>query len=415
MLLSRNLNKYKSKMKGIYKCEACGSGNLLKVMDLGCHPLCDDLIPIDSPKKNEEFPIVVHLCQDCLTAHQEIQIPKTKLFPLSYHYRAKFTKDVQIGMKDLVANTMRYYGELKGKTVVDIGCNDGSLLNFFKEEGAITIGIEPTDAIKDANEKHHLYQGYFDDKMAKKVLKEHGIPDFICFTNVFAHISNLKTLISNVNSLTSLKTKIIIENHYLGSVLETSQFDTFYHEHPRTYSLSSFVVIAKLLSKEIQLCQFPKRYGGNIRVFFGSESIDTESSIRNYISDICSKEKNFKYKFDSLNKFIEDWKSKKFLEIKELSDKYGPLPAKAFPGRAAILIKLLNLNEKHIKAVFEKPGSPKIGHYVPGTRIPIYDEKELIKFIDKTPIILNLAWHISDEIREYLNSAGFRGELINII
>ena len=76
---------------------------------------------------------------------------------------------------------------------------------------------------------------------------------------------------------------------------------------------------------------------------------------------------------------------------------------------------LLNLNDKHIKYVSEKTGSPKIGHYLPGTRIPIIDDKELMKDIDKTPIILNLAWHISNEISEYLNSAGFKGRLIDII
>ena len=60
---------------------------------------------------------------------------------------------------------------------------------------------------------------------------------------------------------------LVIENHYLGSVIR-KQFDTFYHEHPRTYSLSSFLHISKLLGLHLTLCEFPKRYGGNIRVFY---------------------------------------------------------------------------------------------------------------------------------------------------
>lgn len=64
--------------------------------------------------------------------------------------------------------------------------------------------------------------------------------------------------------------------------------------------------------------------------------------------------------------------------------------AKAFPGRAAILIKLLELNENHISAVYEIKGSIKVGHFVPGTRIPILPEAELFSQ-DKTQPILNLA------------------------
>ena len=69
--------------------------------------------------------------------------------------------------------------------------------------------------------------------------------------------------------------------------------------------------------------------------------------------------------------------------IKNLNKKYGPLTAKAFPGRAAILIKLLNLKTKHIEVVHEKNGSMKIGHYVPGTRIPIKSDFELFKKFNK--------------------------------
>ena len=74
--------------------------------------------------------------------------------------------------------------------------------------------------------------------------------------------------------------------------------------------------------------------------------------------------------------------------------------AKAFPGRAAIILKLLNLSNKTIKCVYEKNNSPKINNYVPGTIIPIISEKILFKENSKIPII-NLAWHIPEEIKNY--------------
>ena len=92
---------------------------------------------------------------------------------------------------------------------------------------------------------------------------------------------------------------------------------------------------------------------------------------------------------------------------------HGPIRAKAFPGRAAILIKLLGLNERHISAVYEIEGSIKVQHYVPGTRIPILPEKEL--YLGDLGIrILNLAWHIPDEVRANLISHGYYGNVIDI-
>jgi hypothetical protein len=95
--------------------------------------------------------------------------------------------------------------------------------------------------------------------------------------------------------------------------------------------------------------------------------------------------------------------------------KHGPLRAKAFPGRAAILVKLLNLDVADVACVYEKPGSLKIGHYLPGTRIPIRSDDELLAENDKTLPILNLAWHIPTEIRSYLQRSGYQGEIVDIL
>jgi len=99
-----------------------------------------------------------------------------------------------------------------------------------------------------------------------------------------------------------------------------------------------------------------------------------------------------------------------------LTKKFGPLPAKAFPGRASILIHLLQLNNKIISAIYEKDFSLKVNKYVPGTNIKILKEKYFTKKERDKGSIINLAWHISSEIKFYLkNKMKYKGKIIDII
>lgn len=387
-------------------CEVCGSENLEEVLNLGNHPLCDDLVPIGDNRKCKEYPIVIYLCNNCYTAHQAFQVPKESLFTDQYHYRARMTGSVLSGMKDLVENCEIKFGDLQGKKVLDIGCNDGSLLDFFEEKGCLTFGVDPTSAVKDS--KHNSIQAFFDRSSSNKILLEFGKPDLITFTNVFAHIENLPELIENLKSLIGPNTNIIIENHYLGAVLNTNQFDTFYHEHPRTYSYKSFEYISSSLGLKLLDAQFVSRYGGNIRVYMGHNTIENKS-LKN-----APDENVFRHQFMMLDKHIQSWIIKQKKEISLIVKSHGKLRAKAFPGRAAILIKLLQLNEQHISAVYEIVGSIKVEHYVPGTKIPIKPEAELYNLENQEEIILNLAWHIPGEVRANLKVNGYLGKVIDI-
>ena len=389
-------------------CEVCDNKDIKKVLSLGKHPLCDDLIPINSKKKSLLYKIEILYCINCFTAHQKYQVKKKKLFPKQYHYRARLTNDVINGMKSLVENTKKYLGNLKNKTVLDVGCNDGSLLDIFYNEGCNTIGVEPTNASKDANtNKHKILNEYFTLSTIKKIKKK---IDIITFTNVFAHIENLPSLINTLKKIVSDKTSIVIENHYLGSILKKNQFDTFYHEHPRTYSFKSFIFIARKLNMKIFAVEFPKRYGGNIRIFLRKK----EKNLPKNYKKIIEQEKTFFKKFFKMKKIIKKWQLKKKKEINRLFLRYGKIPAKAFPGRAAILIKMLDLNEKVISAVYEKPNSKKIGNYVPGTRIPIYSDLTFFNKVENSKVIINLAWHIKKEIFSYLKKNKYKGKIINI-
>lgn len=399
----------------IHFCEVCGNQNLEPVLSLGNHPLCDDLVPVGDSRVCRDYPIEILFCSRCITAHQRFQVPKQDLFPKDYHYRSRFTTDVLSGMMTLVDACQNRLESLQGKWVLDVGCNDGSLLDFFRKKGANTVGIEPTGAYSDAlGRGHHILNDFFSQESAQEIRAAYGCPDVITFTNVFAHIENLAELVAALKLLISHSTMIVVENHYLGSVLDRTQFDTFYHEHPRTYSLTSFKYIARSLGVELNGVEFPSRYGGNIRVFMGGLSLPQVSNAHD-IESVLKNEAQYGERLREMQNQIEKWQKSTISKIQTLVSRHGKLSAKAFPGRAAILVKLLGLDFNTIEVIYEKPGSMKIGHYLPGTRIPILSDTDLWNLPQMPTILINLAWHISTEIRAYLLEHGYTGEVVDIL
>lgn len=394
-----------SQLTGISTCEVCDASLLLPVLDLGSQPLCDDLVPIGNSAKPAKYPIELLCCPQCLTVHQKYQVERSVLFPVTYHYRAAMTEDVLAGMRELVDLAGQIYGDLKGAVVLDIGCNDGSLLGFFRQAGAETIGIEPTGAAEDARSRvQHVINKFFDASSVDEYLAHFPKPDIITFTNVFAHISDLSSVIANLRRLFKNNTVLIIENHYLGSVLKRSQFDTFYHEHPRTYSYKSFEYIASKLDMRICHVDFPARYNGNIRVALSKSGDSAASQVD---------ERGFVDAFPPLATYIAAARRRMRERLAELSQVYGPLPAKAFPGRACVIVNYYGVDETLIGAAYERSGSPKVGFYIPGTRIPIRDDKEFFAKPD-SGVIVNLAWHIREEIHRYMRESGYIGEILEI-
>jgi hypothetical protein len=219
---------------------------------------------------------------------------------------------------------------------------------------------------------------------------------------VFAHIENLGELIEALDLLLSSNNLVVIENHYLGSVLEKNQFDTFYAEHLRTYSSKSFEFIAERLNCNIVRLQFPKRYGGNIRVFLSRKKFP--STINEF-----SNENNFLDSFTNLQKVYDNWKSDSKIQLEKLLSN-SILLGKSCPARSVMLFSSLELDSSMMPFVYEQPSSAKLGFYVPGTSIEVVSD-DLFPRGSEIPLIL-WSWHIAYEVLPYLRkNLDFKGEV----
>ena len=384
----------------IKTCEVCLSKLEGPELDFGYQPLCDELKT--SPKESllvTKYHQNIILCQICFTAHQKYQVPKKELFKPNYHYRASLTKDVLNGMEELAKSCSKYKNLNEKSVVLDVGCNDGSLLSIFKNIYNVkTIGVDPTDSIDDALDLDLKIKDYFSSDTIEKINEKFNKVDVITFTNVFAHIEDLKSLLVNLKKIISNETLIVIENHYLGSIIEQNQFDTFYHEHPRTYSIKSFDYISNQLDVSILDILFPKRYGGNIRVIMSKQSRKKEENIL---------EDNFMVSdFQKIQSYYESWNTDSKKIIEDLVSSGYKFNGKSLPARGVMLINSLDITKSFMPKVFEQNFSPKVGNYVPGTDIYIDKDENL-----NGDNLIIWSWHVIDEIISYLKKIDFKGSI----
>ncbi len=377
-------------------CQICNK-KTIEVLDLGHQPLADDLIGFKERKKETIFfPIIIGLCKKCILLQNNYIVDHKKLYKENYHYRPGITPEVIANFKLMAEKITSLYNLNQENIICDIGCNDGSLLEEFKKKGFKNIfGIEPTNTVSFCKKKKIKYvKDFCNISSAKKAIKFFGKADIVLTTNVFAHTNKLGDFINGVKKLIDKKGVFIIENHYLLDVINKNQFDTFYHEHLRTYSLTSLIKLLKYYGFNILNAFRSNRYGGNIQAHFTLENIEANINVKTILKnekkeklDLVQTYQKFKIRIDSNEKKLTNYLQKNI-------DK--KVYAKAFPARASILLHYFSSLKKNIKIIAEQPTSLKINKFAPGTNIKILSSKELEK--DRPDIVIVLAWHLFESI-----------------
>lgn len=390
------MSRHNIKSGFINYCQICGNKKIKTVLDLGYQPLADDLKDYNSDNNGTNFfPIVIGFCKKCILLQNNYIVDDRNLYTKNYHYRPGITKDVVNNFKNMSQKLSKLYNLNSQSVVADIGCNDGSLLKEFRKLNITkTVGIEPTNTIKYAKPHIKIVQDFMNSSSSKKALKFYGKIDLITTTNVFAHTNKMKDFILGVKKLIKKNGVFVIENHYLGAILKKKQFDSFYHEHLRTYSLTSLIQLLKYYGFKIIDAYTTERYGGNIQAHF---TLGNKNKSQN-VKYILNKEKLNKLDNESTYKKLKkdidniDSKINAFID----KNKNKKIVAKAFPARASILIHRFSAIKNNISFVAEQPSSLKLNKYVPGTNIKIVSSKKFRKF--KPDIMIVLAWHLFDTI-----------------
>ena len=394
-------------------CQICNSKKINLIIDLGHQPLCDSLLTNEMLVNSEKtYPLRMFWCEECSLVQLDYCVDGKEVYHPNYPYRTGITKELVEYLKTMSESLISKYNLNSNDLVMDLGSNDGTLLSSFQKSGLKTIGVEPTNIAKIANQNGiETVQEFFNIDVAKKIKNKSGEVSLVLATNMFAHMSTIGEVISGIESILKPDGVFVFENHYLMDVIQGGQFDTIYHEHLRTYSLKSLIKLFSYYDFTITDVERGSRYGGNIRVHVTKGKNRTVSENVNTLLD--EEEKFGLYKIETYTKFRDRVKKAKidFMTFLLKTKSEGKsVVGNSCPGRSVTLLNYYGVDSELIPYIAEQPTSLKLGMFLPGKLIPIINNEILLK--EQPDYVILLAWHYAEPIMNQLKERGLKSKFV---
>ncbi len=400
----------------ISDCALCGSTKIKLFDKLFDSPLANNLFSDQISSENAPaYPLGLAQCQECNHIQLSYAVNPDKLFS-NYSYKTGFSAAFREHFKRYAEKVTLLYLQDKLKddcAVLDVGCNDGYLLDCFNSLGFTnTFGVDPAKNLCDELiDKHKVFNSFFDLEFAKSNKLENSF-DVITANNVFAHTRNLGDFARAASYCLKDEGIFIFEVQYLKSMLENNLFDMIYHEHTSYHHLSPLLQVLPKYNLNVVDAEIVPTHGGSLRVYCSKSEDQKSDSLSKLLleesklsssSNTNSEIKEFYGRiFDVIEKFSSEIQNHQRLGY--LVWGYTA-PAKATTWLASLPQEI----RQSIDFVIDD--SPlKQGMFIPGTRIPIYSSSyvqtklniSLELFANKSLGII-FSWNILDSLLEKLS------------
>jgi hypothetical protein len=358
-------------------CGGCGSADLRQVLSLGSSPPTCNMVKVGGSRVETFYPLDLLECQACSLVQLSVIVDPAEVFPPDLPYSSGNSAELHRNFEDLAATDEVIPDDL----VVDIGANDGTLLSKFD---CRTFGVEPTNQVQKI--EGDCWQVPFSAEVAKDLREYVGPAKVITACNVLAHVEDINDVLRGVDILLADDGVLIAENHDLASVVE-GQWDAIYHEHLRYYSPHSFALTLEANGFGLLGFKNIRTHGGSFRAV--SERGHGIAPGRTFPD------------WDALAQRVRmaRWCNR---------EKAIDLAGIGATARSTTILNYCGLDVDDVAYIAEVPGSDKIGHYVPGTSIPIVDEAQLLE--DDRDAFL-FSWHLRRHIVPKLRERGYKGEI----
>ncbi|MEV6648947.1 class I SAM-dependent methyltransferase [Amycolatopsis sp. NPDC051371] len=398
---------------GTTLCQTCGDVAVTKFLSLGLQPAC--LFPANAAEAETEqaWPLDLGFCPQCSLVQITEPVDERILFAGDYHHIAGLTGGYRRHLQGLADELAKFRDSLDGaprrRSVIEIGSNDGSLLDELAKRDFGVLGVDPNGVETAAGSP--VVKEYFSADLATRLLAGHQPADVVLALNTFAHITNLRDFLDGVCTVLNDDGIFVSESHYLPDLLQTLQYDFAYHEHSRYYSLMALQAVFKLHGLEVFHIERIPTHGGSVRVYAGFEGAhevrDSVSTLRTYEDTLQLTSEATYREFAGR---VEEHRDRLRALLAEVKRDGSRVAAASSPARAVTLLNYCSLGPAELDFLSEI--SPrKIGKLSPGTHIPVVHQDRLCG-PDQPEYALLLSWHIIDELASRLRQEGFTGKFL---
>jgi SAM-dependent methyltransferase len=387
-------------------CRVCGSAALKKVIDLGPQYLQGSFIkPGKEMPSTRKISCTLVRCNPeedenaCGLLQMVHSVPPEILYS-AYWYRSGTNNTMRNHLKGIVESVTSIIRK-KDAIVLDIGCNDGTLLGYYPK-GGMKYGIDPSDVAQEVKEDAIVVQDIFPSKKLVEVLEGKSL-DIITSIAMFYDLENPVEFVMGIKKLLSSRGVWVFEMSYMPDMLRLDSFDTICHEHLEYYSLGVIEIILKKAGMRLFKILFNDINGGSVRCYATHDTniaYDTPEEIkllnetRQAEFDLeLDTDKPYEAFWERINK-IKDELHGLLVKLKSQGKKIHIYGAST---KGNTILQWCNIDNAIIDYAAER-NPDKYGASTLGTNIPIISEAESRAM--NPDYYLVLPWHFKEEFLE---------------
>jgi hypothetical protein len=372
------------------------------LIDLGEQPIANNLLNKPQMDQIEDHPLQVMICGKCGLVQLSESLSREDLFTEEYVYYSSFSKSWLKHSRDYAESMIKLLSLHQNDLVIEVGSNDGYLLQYFLAHKIKVLGIEPSQGVAGAALRIGIPTiiEFFDLSIAKHLSKFQK-PKLIIANNVLAHVPNLHSFIESFSLLIAEEGLITFEFPHLLNLIKNNQFDTIYHEHYSYLSVSALIPIFNSFSLKIVNIEKLETHGGSLRVYVSKKS--SKFIVSQIVNEIITEENMFdprlKEVSESFRSRVLNLKQQTLMELEDIKNKDLKIAAYSASAKGVTFLNFCGISTNLIEFVVDI-NPVKQEKYLPRSLIPVVSREYLDKNIPD--VLLILSWNLSDEIKKQL-------------
>jgi methylation protein EvaC len=391
------------------KCRICDTA-IEPFISYGKMPIANGFLAPEQFKDEYFFEMQVAFCHKCGMVQLVDQPEREKMFNENYAFFSGTSKRMAIHFKEFADHVLADYVKNPDPFVVEIGSNDGIMLQNFAAKKVRHLGIEPSANVAQVaiDKGIKTISKFFDENLARQIVKDQGQADAFLGANVMCHIPYMHSVVEGIRILLKPAGVVMFEDPYLGDVVEKTSYDQIYDEHVFLFSVGSINYLFQQHGMEIFDIEPQKTHGGSMRYVIGHKGAHTVSQ---RMQQQVSKEKSIGLgQAETYNMFrrnCEKSREELMLLLNKLKKERKRVVGYAATSKSTTITNYCGITPDLVEFISDTTPI-KQGKFSPGVHIPVRPYQE---FASRYPeYTLLFGWNHAEEImaneQKFVQSGG---------